>query len=338
MWSRRPQVRTAIACLGIIAATVGLLAMAPAQAQRTGRAPAGGSPHVIMTIPVNREPVNIAVNPVTGMIYVTEPAQLQVINGKTGKVTATLHMPNRVFDVAVDPATDMIYASDSSQRSVLAIDGKTSTVTAQIKLGGFGFWIATDPATDRIYTEAATSPGVEHVAVIDGRTNTLIARIPTHSIFVEGIAVNPVTNMIYAAAGSPNSLLVISGQTNKVTATVDTSPFYVATDPVTNTIYATELGENSGLVDVVNGQTNTLSTVIPGGSPEGIATDPSTDFVYTADFYGDNVRVINGQTSKVTAKVGVGHNPRGVAADPRANRIYIANTGSRSVSVLAGAG
>ena len=298
MRSRRPQVRTAIACLGIIAAAASLLAMAPAQAQRTGRAPAGGSPHVIMTIPVNREPINIAVDPVTGMIY----------------------------------------ASDSSQRSVLAIDGKTSTVTAQIKLGGFGFWIATDPATDRIYTEAATSPGVEHVAVIDGRTNTLIARIPTHSIFVEGIAVNPVTNMIYAAAGSPDSLLVISGQTNKVTATVDTSPFYAATDPVTNTIYATELGESSSLVDVVNGQTNTLSTVIPGGSPEGIATDPSTDFVYTADFYGDNVRVINGQTSKVAAKVGVGHNPQGVAADPRANRIYVANTGSRSVSVLAGAG
>jgi YVTN family beta-propeller protein len=331
----RLQLRTATACLGIIAAATSLLSMAPAQAQRTGPAPAG-SPHVIATIPVNREPVNIAVNPATDMIYVTEPAQLQVINGKTGTVAATLHMPNRVFDVAVDPATDMIYASDSSQRSVLAIDGKTNTVAAQIKLGGFGFWIATNPRTDRIYTEAATSPGVEHVAVIDGRTNTVITRIPTHSNFVKGIAVNPVTNTIYASAGSP--LLVINGQTNNVTATVDTNPWYVATDPVTNTIYATELGGNSGLVDVINGQTNTLSTVIPGGSPEGITADPRTDFVYAADFYGDNVRVINGQTSKVTAKVGVGHNPQGAAADPQLNRIYVANTGSRSVSVLAGAG
>jgi YVTN family beta-propeller protein len=333
----RLQLRTATACIGIVATAASLLAMAPARAHGTGPAQAG-SPHVITTIPVNREPVNIAVNPATDMIYVTEPAQLQVIDGKTGTVAATLHMPNQVFDVAVDPATDMIYATDSSQRSVLAIDGKTNTVAAQIRIGGFGFWIAVDPRTDRIYTENATSPGVEHVAVIDGRTNSLITRIPTHAIFEQGIAVNPVTNTIYAAAGSPDSLLVINGQTNKVTATVDTSPFYVATDPVTNTIYATELGENSGLVDVINGQTNTLSTVISGGSPEGIATDPRTDFVYTADFWGGNVRVINGQTSKVTAKVGVGHHPQGVAADPQTNRIYVANTGSRSVSVLAGAG
>lgn len=146
-------------------------------------------------------------------------------------------------------------------------------------------------------------------------------------------------NMIYAAIGSPDSLLAISGQTNTVTATVDMSPLYVATDPVTNTIYATEpFTSGPALLYVVDGQTSTLTTTIQGGSPDGIATDPRTGFVYTADYYGKNVRVINGRTNKVTAVVGVGRNPQGVAADPQANRIYVANTRSASVSVLAGAG
>lgn len=325
--------RAAIACLGIIAAA-SLLAMAPASARRTGPAQAGASPHVITTIPVDRKPLNIAVDPVTDMIYVTELAQLQVIDGKTNTVVATVHMPNQTFDIAVDPATDLIYATDSNQRSVLAIDGKTNIVVAQIKIGGFGFWIATDPRTDRIYAEAATSPGVETVAVIDGRTNTLVTRIPANSGFFDGLAVNPRTNMIYARSGS--FMLTISGQTNTVTAMTDMTPTYIATDPVTNTIYATEPFPNGpGLVYVVDGQTSTLTTTIPGGSPDGIATDPSTSFVYTADFYANNLKVINERTSKVTARVGVGRHPQGVAADPQTNMVYVANNSSSSVSVLA---
>ncbi len=65
----RLRSRSAIACLGI-AAAASLLAMAPASAHRTGPAPAGGSPHVIATIPVDRNPLDIAVDPVTDMIYV----------------------------------------------------------------------------------------------------------------------------------------------------------------------------------------------------------------------------------------------------------------------------
>lgn len=173
----RLQLRTAIACLGISAAAASLLAMAPAQAHRTGHAPAGGSPHVLTTIPVGRDPLNIAVDPVTDMIYVTEPAQLQVIDGKTNTVVATMHMISPNFNVAVDPATDVIYATDTSQLSLLAIDGKTLTVSAQIKLGAAGYYVATDPVTDRIYVQAGPLRPI-HVAVINGKTNKVVTRVP----------------------------------------------------------------------------------------------------------------------------------------------------------------
>ena len=60
--------------------------------------------------------------------------------------------------------------------------------------------------------------------------------------------------------------------------------------------------------------------------------------MYVANTRPGNVVVINGRTNKVAATVPVGSLPQGVAADPQTNTVYVANNGSRSVSVLAGAG
>lgn len=334
----RQQLRTAIACLGIGAAAASLLAMAPAH--RTGHAPAGASPHVLKTIPVGRDPYGIAVDPVTDLIYVSEPAQFQVIDGKTNTVVATVHMPSTHFNVAVDPATDMIYATDPSNLGVQAIDGTTNTVVALIRLGDAAYYIAVNPVTDRIYAQARPlRPGI-HVAVINGKTNKVLTRVPSGAKDTFGIATDPQSNMIYAGTLDPNTLVAINGQTNTVAATITgVNATGVATDPQTDTVYATEpSADGPGLVYVINGQTNTLTTTIPGGFPEGIATDPRTDFVYAADIVNGDVMVIDGQTNTVTATVPVGHSPRSVTADPQTNRIYVANTGSRTVSVLAGAG
>ena len=218
MRSRLPS-RTAIACLGIIAAA-SLLAMAPARAHGTGPAQAGASPHVITTIPLMRQPVGVAVDPVTDMIYVTEPAQLQVIDGATNTVVATLHLPSPKFNVAVDPVTDMIYVTDPSQLGVLAIDGKTNTVVALVRLGAAGFYIATNPVTDRIYVQAGPLRPDIHVAVINGKTNKVLTRVPSGAADTEGIATDPQTNMIYAGTFEPNTVVAINGQTNTVAATI----------------------------------------------------------------------------------------------------------------------
>ena len=53
------------------------------------------------------------------------------------------------------------------------------------------------------------------------------------------VAVNPVTNKIYVANYSSNTVTVIDGATNSTTATVGVgvSPLAVAVNPVTNKIY-----------------------------------------------------------------------------------------------------
>src|SRR5215472_745400 len=55
----------------------------------------------------------------------------------------------------------------------------------------------------------------------------------------DGIAVDPATNTVYETNQDGNSVSVINGQTDTVTATigVGSSPEGIAVDPATNTIY-----------------------------------------------------------------------------------------------------
>jgi YVTN family beta-propeller protein len=337
----RGGVRPVLAFIGIVAATVTVTGMAAAQAATTGAA-AAGRPHVTATIPLGRQPENIATDPVTGMVYVTEPWRLTVIDGRTNSVVTTLRIPSKVFNVAADPLTGVIYVTDPFQGSVLAIRERTNTIVDRIKVGGGAFWVATNPLTGRVYAHVDTASGREFVAVINSRTSKVITRIPTGSTFIEGIAVNSLADTVYVNIGDPNAVLVIDGRTDKVIATIpDVSGAEAATDPLIDTVYVTEpSADGPGLVYVINGRTNTVTAYITsttqGIYPDGIASDPLTHFVYAANYYGNDVIVINGRTSKVTGFVPVGHNPRGVATNPLTNTVYVTNTGSRSVSVLAG--
>ena len=65
---------------------------------------------VVATIPLAHLPRSVAADARTGMIYVTEfGGELQVINGRTDSVVASVPVPARAPFVAVDPVTNRIY-------------------------------------------------------------------------------------------------------------------------------------------------------------------------------------------------------------------------------------
>jgi YVTN family beta-propeller protein len=163
----------------------------------------------------------------------------------------------------------------------------------------------------------------------------------------EGVAVNAVTNTIYVANELSNTVSVIDGATNAVTATVGvgTSPNGIAVNPTTDLIYVANNG--AGTVSVIDGATDAVTATIPVGLfPEGVAVNPVTDRIYVTNgstrvgvgSCGNSVpytvSVIDGVSNSVTTTILVGICPFGVAVNPSTNLVYVVNEFPGAVSVV----
>jgi YVTN family beta-propeller protein len=109
------------------------------------------------------------------------------------------------------------------------------------------------------------------------------------------------------------------------------SPYAVAVNPVTNRIYVANYGSHN--VTIIDGATNSTTTVATGSNPYCLAVDPVTNKVYVANRGSANVTVIDGATNS-TILVAAGTSPSAVAVNPVTDRIYVANRGGGNVTVI----
>jgi len=259
--------------------------------------------------------------------------------------TSTVAAGYYLTGIAVNPVTNKIYVANLLASNVTVIDGATNT-TSTIATGPYPAAIAVNPVTNRIYVGGFQSP---NVTVIDGATaatSTVAAGSNPAAI-----AVNPVTNKIYVANSGSSSVTVIDGVTNTTsTVAVEPDPTGFAVNPATNKIYvanendapsltpddgATSGNSTNGSVTVIDGATNTTSTIAVGDGAQLIALNPVTNKIYVATNVDSHVTIIDGATG-TTSTIAVGNVFGGVVVNPVTNKIYIAGGGSEDVTVIDG--
>jgi YVTN family beta-propeller protein len=111
-------------------------------------------------------------------------------------------------------------------------------------------------------------------------------------------------------------------------------PYGMGVNPVTNKIYVPNLYSNN--VTVIDGATNTTTTVAVGGGPAVVAVNPVTNKIYVVNEFSSNVTVIDGATDTTTT-VAAGTSPIAEAVNPVTNKIYVADFLSNNVTVIDGA-
>lgn len=152
-----------------------------------------------------------------------------------------------------------------------------------------------------------------------------------------GVGVNSTTNKIYVANDDSNSLSVVDGVSNSVSATVNlgTDPWGVAVNKTTNKIYVSNKGSNT--LAVVDGTNNTVATnVTVQTMPYGVAVNETTNKIYVANYVSNTVSVIDGSNNTVVTNITVGSAPAGIAVNEVTNKIYVTNYSSNNVSVIDG--
>jgi large repetitive protein len=186
--------------------------------------------------------------------------------------------------------------------------------------------VAVDTATNTVYAAVQSSdPGI---AVIDGATDTVAAFIGTASE-PTNVAVDPVTDTVYATGRYPSAVTVIDGATNEVTSTISLGSAVtdtpLAVNPDTDTIYVSTYGPAGYDVQVIDGGTAKIQASIPVAYPGNLAVDTATGAVYVGDQQA--VQVIDGSTMEVTDTIALPHGPgEGLAVDPDAGAVFVSTS------------
>jgi YVTN family beta-propeller protein len=291
---------------------------------------------VTATIGVGNSPAAVAVNPVTGTIYVVNSASgtVSVINGVTNSLTATVNTGSNPIAVAVNPLSNMVYVANNGSNNITVINGATNTTSTVTDPNAIGpMAVALDPLTNVVYVANFES---NNLTVINGAGNNVAATVgvgnnPT------AVVVNPATNMVYVANRASNNVTAISGVTNQVLATIGTgtTPVSLTLDLVANLVYVANYGSNS--LTLINAASNTVfETLNVGTNPVAVVVNPLTSIIYVANSGSGNVTAIN-QLTNTTTTIQAGNAPIAVAADPTTDQIYVVNNASNNVTIINGA-
>jgi YVTN family beta-propeller protein len=299
------------------------------------------------TIHVGTSPAGVAVDQATGTVYVANNGgnTVSVIDAAICNATdhagcaqppGTIAVGSSPFAIAVNQVTDSVYVTELGTNdegdTVAVINGASCNATthagcgqapATITVGEGPFAIAVNATTNTVYVADTgqlfeSNSGGDTVSVINGAScdgtvtsgcGQAQAKVTVGS-YPFGIAVDAATNRIFVAnndtGDGPASLSVISGST-------------------------CEAADTSGC--------GTAPPTLPGvgRAPNGIAFDPSTGAVYTANYQDASVSVVGVdhlRSSIVPPRLAVGSLPSAVAVDPANNTIYVTSEQDGTVSVL----
>jgi len=220
---------------------------------------------------------DIAVDPKQGLAYVAGDG-IAVLSGTQLLGTVDLHQPPRA--VAVDRRTGLAYATaGGAEDGFVAVISRTERIAA-VQVGGSPGGLVVDPVKNRVFV---LHPGMGRLSVIEGMQR----RFP--SIFLPrpalDAAVNPVTGDLYIA--TRGSLVLAQGLDGSL-IDLGIEALAVAVDVEGGVAYATT---RDGRVVVLDGP-DVVATVSVGHRPVDLAIDSETGRVYVANFGSDTITFI----------------------------------------------
>jgi YVTN family beta-propeller protein len=132
---------------------------------------------VVATVPVGRNPVDVAVTPNGVSAYVTNAgaSSVSVINTATNTVIATVPVGHNPANVAITPDGGAAYVANAGSSSVSVINTATNTVVATVPVGFNPAKVAITPNGSTAYVANA---GSSSVSVINTATHAVTATVP----------------------------------------------------------------------------------------------------------------------------------------------------------------
>ncbi len=318
---------------------------------------------VVGTIGVGGDPAGVAVDPVAGIVYVTNRASdsVSIVDERALRAVATVPVGHAPAGVAADPSTGRAYVANAQDHTLSVVDGARRRVVATWPVGYLPGAVAVDPSMRRVYVaDETTVPSCaggcdDTIRALDALTGRLVAP-PAGDMggWVSAMAVDAATHALAVSVdGKYEGDALVALLSPALDTLAGDRPGYwvggVAVDPRTGRLYAGLLMQTLLALDPLPGPPAAfrVARIAVGVGPHQVAVDPSTGTVYVANGSGHTVSVVDGRTNRVTATVPVGapsvayfstdnSGPGAIAVDPATHRVFVADRGDNHVTVLQG--
>lgn len=306
---------------------------------------------VVVPLPAGAVPNGLAVDPLSGRIYVTgrDAGRLYVIDGSNFAIMDSAAVGSLPWGVAVHRGK--AYVANFGDRSISVLDAGSLAPLSTIPVTGRPTFIKTNPITDRViavtYGDAA---GGNRVVVINPENDTIEADVDAGGGGAWGLAVDPNLNRVYVSTRDSGTISTFDGNNGyerfdgvaNACGDGNTSPYSLDFDPTLNRLYlACAEDDNVDLAVIFSATPGGLSQQaalrIGNGGPNGgggAAVDTATGNVFFTNSQDNSVSVVSGLSSTVIATVPLGQHPFGAAVNPLTQQVFIGNGVSNDIYVL----
>jgi YVTN family beta-propeller protein len=279
----------------------------------------GSTNRVVSNVTVGCRPVGVTYDSSNKLVYVTSfelcggeifPGPCEgcgpgaILGGSVSIINASVENAIKKIAFGAYPSgvtsdsSGMVYVAIGEYGKISVIDSSTNSVVSTISVAGPGGMVF-DSSNGRLYVQSGASNAPGRVAVIDPSTRLVVANITVGAEYLgqsvtQPLAFDSSNKDVYVVNSLSDSVSVIDGSTNAVTATIPVGsyPSAIAFDSVNGMLYV--CNTNSNTVSVVDGSTNSVvSTVAVGAAPDGIAFDSKNKLVYVANDVSGTVSIIS---------------------------------------------
>ncbi len=161
----------------------------------------------------------------------------------------------------------------------------------------------------------------------------------------QGMAHNPVNNLVYAV-NQLSGTVTVANQQNQVVSTIQLQPSFPGLcSPVASAVNTNPTSSHYGCVYVACSVANTIQVISPthdviasiqvGCRPVAIAYNTLNNLVYVANLVDNTVSVIDAESNSLIAAspLPTGNGPIGLGVNPANGEVYVCNSASNSVSI-----
>ena len=267
-------------------------------------------------------------------------------------------------DIAVNPITHIVYIANSDSKDILAIDCNKQKITVvPIPTNGTVRELNVDPSSNKVYAVIPDTKNILIIdgnddldindigEMVDdlskGRLDEIIYDKPEFSLTYRNttempvaVDVNPRSGELLIASNRSNTIYTIDKEDNisKGPVLKNINPQDIAFNPKTGKLYAPN--NRSDIISVIDSKNGTLLKNITGvgatKDANSFVVNSNTNKIYITNPTLQKVSVIDGKKDIVIKNIPVGRYPFKIAFDSSDNRIYVAHKLSNAISIIDG--